>query len=219
EGSRGDRPLLGYDTHKRSLPIRWYTTLLDATVGSWWRREVGVGLGAVVVGVWSVWVMSEAAIPVGDYSGCVDVLAPDPGLAEVFSGMRAYLASRPGALSGQPDHRLLPAEALGEAARADPEQIPRRQAVLDRIPPGGYAAYIRAVCPLQREFEGVERGVSGVRWAMAFDAVTTCLTLDPTVPVPDPGTPWAAAEGGGGDLRGRYRGARLRAAREYLCPP
>lgn len=191
------------------------------------RRCTAVGArlaaaAAVTVGLCSWWTVSCSATPVARYAGCVDVLAPNPVLAEVFLGIRAYLDAAAAPRVG-PATPMTPQTAVEQARRADPEQIPRKQAVLDRIPSGGYAAYVRAVCPAQREFEGGGPGVSQVRWAMAFDGVTLCeWLLERPASEPNPAVAATRIQATPGEATGgarvRYSAVKLDGARRFLCP-
>ncbi|MFD3707448.1 hypothetical protein ACFWUP_30300 [Nocardia sp. NPDC058658] len=107
-------------------------------------------------------------------------------------------------------------------SRVNPAGYAAMATILAEMPPGGYRAYVREVCAVEKEWvEPLDN--SGVRWAMAWDALNVCqLIIGQPV---DQRDAYLEAEVKSPTLWGtesewliRHGEVKGRAARKHICP-
>ncbi|WP_146099042.1 hypothetical protein [Nocardia nova] len=142
-------------------------------------------IGAVlVIGITvSLWATgcsgSEPPPSNGAGDGCVDSDAANPTLEQVYSGYQAMMietAKKSGDSTVLIDSLRTELAPDALIARAGQDKVAKQNAVIQAIPAGGYAKYVRSYCSAEKQWEH-RLDNSRIPWAMAYPSVEQCVLI------------------------------------------
>ncbi|MFD3430960.1 hypothetical protein [Nocardia fluminea] len=123
---------------------------------------------------------AELAVTQSASHGCIDEAASDPSLQQMLEGQQASLTSaarKNGFPADEVDktYRDLAPDQI--RATFGPARVSELQTIIDNVPKAGYARYVAAHCAAAREWDGDHFEDTRLRWALAAEAVTTCVAV------------------------------------------
>ncbi|MGK8503632.1 hypothetical protein [Nocardia asiatica] len=187
-----------------------------------WQRTLVMGISTALLAGAAVGCSSERSpVEAASAGECVDSNAENPTLMQMLEGFRDAMVD--GRTGSEADN--LRSELEPEKQRAELERVgtaPKLTVVLDKIPAGGYRAYVGAVCPTEKQWDA-PLDYSRIRWGLAWDGVQACALIveqpsaqrDSFVDAADRDSIYKGTDAATVAERGI---SVLRAARQHLCP-